>query len=337
MRDQKDPHPVDEPRFGLRVPLDGSPAPFRVLVNVRWLWAGLVGLVAFLVTLVRVPRHLRLPLVLSGVLAGLSMLVTAIVQARQLAVEHVTIPIDDLPPALDGFTIIQLSDFHLGSPFSAANLQRAIAWMRRQQPDLVVLTGDFVSYTDNLPLLHEGLQDLSAHHGIYAILGNHDYWTDIAVVEQALARHSIELLRNEQRCIDVGGSRLYLVGIDCVWEAQHDLELALSSIADDGPVVVLAHEPDIADEIAAYGPALQLSGHTHAGHITLPGLGPLFLPRHGFRYFRGLHRVGRMWLYVSRGLGGAPLRLGCPPEATMLRLRAAPRSGSDERRNESSS
>lgn len=318
------PHATGEPKFGLRVPQDGSPAPFRVLVSARWLWAGVIALVMFGTTLARVPRRRRLPLVLSGALAGLATLATAVVQVRQLIFEHVTIPIAGLPPALDGFTIIQLSDFHLGASFSVANVQRAIAWTRRQQPDLVALTGDFVNYTYDVPLLDECLQGLTARHGVYAIFGNHDYWTDIAVVEQALARHGIALLRNEQRRIDVGDSCLYLVGVDCVWEGLHDLDLALGSIPADAPVVVLAHEPDIADEIAPYGAALQLSGHTHAGHITLPWLGPLFLPRHGFRYFRGLQRIGRMWLYVSRGLGGVPLRLGCPPEATRITLRAAP-------------
>jgi hypothetical protein len=79
--------------------------------------------------------------------------------------------------------------------------------------------------------------------------------------------------------------------------------------------------PFAADEIAPYGAALQLSGHTHAGHFALPWLGPAFLPRHGFNYFRGLLRVGSMWVYVSRGFGGFPLRLGCPPEATLFTLR----------------
>jgi predicted MPP superfamily phosphohydrolase len=312
-----------EARFGVQVPQDGTLAPFRVLVSIRWLWAGLAALAALLTALACVPRRWRLPLVLSSGLAGLSTLAAAIVQARRLAYEHVTIPIVDLPPALDGFTIIQLSDFHLGAPFTRANLKHAVAWTRQKQPDLVVLTGDFVNYTDDVPLLIECLQGLSAQHGVYAILGNHDYWTNIALVEQALVKNGIELLRNQWQRIDVGGNSLYLVGVDCMWEGQHDLELALGMLPSAAPVVVLAHEPDIADEVARYGAALQLSGHTHAGHIALPGLGPLFLPRHGFRYFRGLQRVEGMWLYVSRGLGGVPLRLGCPPEATALTLRTA--------------
>lgn len=308
-------------RFGLRVPADGSLAPFRVLVSVRWLSAILGAFAALATALIGLPRRWRTPLIGGTVGAGLATLIIGIVQARRLLFEQVTIPIAKLPSALDGFTIVQLSDFHLGAPFTVENLRQAVAWTREQQPDLVVLTGDFVNYTQDVPLLHDCLRDLDARYGVYAILGNHDYWTNIAVIERTLAQHGIELLRNERRVIEVDGAKLYLVGIDCVWEEQHDLDLALSTIPADSPVVVLAHEPDVADEIAPFGAALQLSGHTHAGHIALPGLGPLFLPRHGFRYFRGLQRVEQMWLYVSRGIGGEPMRLGCPPEATKLTLR----------------
>jgi uncharacterized protein len=310
-------------RFGWRVPEDGSKAPFRVLVNVRWLRAGLGVLAVFAAALIRLPQRWRLPFVLGAAATGLATLASAVIQARRLVFERITLPIADLPPALNGFTILQLSDFHLGAPFTVANLRRAVAWARQEEPDLLVLTGDFVNYTQDVPLLEDSLQGLAARHGVYAILGNHDYWTDIRVVEAALAKHGIELLRNERRQIDADGEPLYLVGIDCVWEDQHDPALALSGIPASATSVVLAHEPDIADEIAPYAPALQLSGHTHAGHFTLPRLGPLFLPRHGFRYYQGLQRVGQMWLYVSRGLGGEPLRLGCTPEATLFTLRRA--------------
>ncbi|MBV9787708.1 MAG: metallophosphoesterase [Chloroflexi bacterium] len=319
-------HGRRDPRFGLRVPDDGSPAPFRVLVSTRWLWAALAGFLTLSTALVRFPWRWRVPLVLSTAFAGVVAAITGILQARGLKFERVTIPVADLPPALDGFTIVQISDFHLGAPFTERNLERAISWTRIQQADLVVLTGDFINYMQDLPLLDACLQDLNARYGTYAILGNHDYWTNIQSIGEVLTKHGIELLRNEQRWVEVDGARLYLVGIDCVWESKHDPALALSNIPADATIVVLAHEPDIADEIAPYGAVLQLSGHTHAGHFAIPGLGPLFLPRHGFRYFRGLQRVGQMWLYVSRGLGGSPMRLGCTPEVTKLTLRR-----SDER------
>jgi uncharacterized protein len=308
-------------RFGWRVPEDGSKAPFRVLINLRWLRAGLAAVALFSAALIRLPQRWRLPLILSAAATAMATLATAIVQAWRLIFERITIPIADLPPELDGFTIIQLSDFHLGAPFTVEKLRRARAWVQQEQPDLLVLTGDFVNYSQDVPLLQDTLHGLAARHGVYATLGNHDYWTDIMVVEAALAKHGIVLLRNERRQIKRGSASLYLAGIDCVWEDRHDPALALSGIPADAITLVLAHEPDIADEIAPYGPVLQLSGHTHAGHFTLPGLGPLFLPRHGFRYYQGLQRVGQMWLYVSRGLGGEPLRLGCTPEATLFTLR----------------
>jgi hypothetical protein len=316
-------------RFGIRVPKDGSRVPFRVLISVRWLWMAGTALIALLALGMQMPRRLRWPGIASAGLTSIAALVQAVMQARTLVLERVTIPMTDVPQPLDGFTIVQLSDFHLGTPFSVAHLRQAIRWVHQRQPNLVVLTGDFVNDTREIPLLRECLSGLTARYGVYAILGNHDYWTDILAVEQALAQQGITLLRNERRRIEVAGTHLYLVGIDCVWEAQHDLELALDTIPTGATVVVLAHEPDIADEVAPYGVSLQLSGHTHAGHIALPWLGPLFLPRHGFRYVRGLQRVGGMWLYVSRGLGGLPFRLGCPPEVTELTLRATPANGSD--------
>jgi predicted MPP superfamily phosphohydrolase len=118
---------------------------------------------------------------------------------------------------------------------------------------------------------------------------------------------------------------LSIVGIDCVWEAQHNVEQAFNDHSLALATIVLAHEPDIADEVARYNPLLQLSGHTHGGHFALPILGPAFLPRHGFRYFRGIQRVGDMWLYVSRGVGGFPLRLGSTPEVTIFTLHSAKR------------
>jgi hypothetical protein len=310
-------------RYGLRVPPPGAPIPFRVLISTRWLWAGALTALTALLGLIRLSRPHRLPLLLGGAGLGLATLALGVLQARLLKRERVTIPVTGLPAALDGLTIAQLSHLHLGSPFTVENVREAVAWVRERQPDLIVLTGDFVSVTSQIPLLHDALRDLHAPYGVYGIFGNHDYWTELPLLEQTLRGLGIDLLRNEQRLLSIGGATLALVGVDCVWERQHDLTRALANLPSDAVTVALAHEPDIADEIAPYGVALQLSGHTHAGHIAAPWLGPLFLPRHGFRYFRGLQRVGGMWLYVSRGLGGIPLRLGSPLEVTEFTLRSA--------------
>jgi predicted MPP superfamily phosphohydrolase len=237
--------------------------------------------------------------------------------------------IPDLPRELDGLKIGQISDIHLGWMFTSSNLQRAIDWLNKLQPDLLALTGDFIGHDLDIDMLRTQLAGITAPAGVYAVLGNHDYWTDVAAIEQLFKEQGIVLLRNEQRTIVVNGVPLSIVGVDCVWEAQHNVEQAFNERLPELATIVLAHEPDIADEIVRYKPLLQLSGHTHGGHFALPLLGPAFLPRHGFRYFRGLQRVGGMWLYVSRGVGGFPLRLGCPPEAAVFTLR---RAHSDEQR-----
>jgi uncharacterized protein len=313
-----------ERRFGIRAPDNGAPVPFRVLISTRWLWATSITGMAALATLCMIPRHLRFPTLLGSSTMGMGVLGAAILQSRRLTVERIELPVLGLSVAFDGFNIVQISDLHMGRPFAVRNLRRAVDWVQHQNPDLLVFTGDFAHYTNAIPLLHTELRGIRARHGVYAVLGNHDYWTSVTALEQALTECGIDLLRNERRCIYVDGASLWLAGIDSVWEARHELQAALDDLPSDAPAIVLAHEPDIADEVASYGIAVQLSGHTHAGHIMLPGLGPLVLPRHGFRYIRGLHRVGPMWLYVSRGLSGIPLRLGCSPEVTSITLRAVP-------------
>lgn len=308
-------------RFGFRAPADGSPAPFRVLISVRWVTAGLLWFVALLVSVIAFPRRLAAVAVGASVAGGIGGVAAAIAQAARIRHEVVPIAVRDLPPELDGLRIAQLSDLHLGALFTIGNARAARRWVKAQQPDLIALTGDFIGHRRHLPLLREALAGLAAPRGVYGVFGNHDYWTDIGALAAALRDCGVDVLRNEQRLIEIGAARLAVVGIDCVWEARHDVERALRGRPVDAITIVLAHEPDIADAIAPCNVALQLSGHTHAGHIALPGLGPAFLPRHGFRYFRGLHQAGDLWVYVSRGLGGLPLRFGARPEVTLLVLR----------------
>jgi uncharacterized protein len=310
-----------ESRFGLFAPTDGSRAPFRVLVSLRWIVAGLAGVSIWLGALAATSPRRRLTLLGGTAGAALAAIGSALLGASRLRFEQIELPVRDLPRDLDGFRIVQISDMHLGWPFTARHVRRAVDWAIARQTDLIALTGDFIASDLDLDLLRASLRGIRARHGVFAVLGNHDYWTDTHEIERELLSHGVTLLRNESRLITVGESRLRIVGVDCVWEGLHDLDAALNGCARDETVVVLAHEPDVADEIAPRGAVLQLSGHTHAGHFALPWLGPAFLPRHGFRYFRGLQRVGEMWVYVSRGIGGYPLRLGSSPEVTELTLR----------------
>jgi predicted MPP superfamily phosphohydrolase len=186
---------------------------------------------------------------------------------------------------------------------------------------MIMFTGDFISYARYLRRLPLLMAPLRAPSGMFACAGNHDHWVGLSDVAQVLARCGIDLLLNEHRTITIRGERLVVAGVDDLWDGEPDLDRALAGAPQGVPVVLLAHSPDYAD-IAARSPViLQLAGHSHGGHIRLPWLGPLLLPRHGIRHDRGLHRLGNMWLYVSHGLGGWPLRIGCRAEVTLLTLR----------------
>jgi predicted MPP superfamily phosphohydrolase len=131
----------------------------------------------------------------------------------------------------------------------------------------------------------------------------------------------IPLLLNEHRRLSWNGADLWVIGVDDIWDGRPDFAAALDGVPRDAFTVLLAHSPDLADNAADHGFALQISGHTHGGHLRLPLLGPFARPRYGARYVMGQYQVGPMRLYVSRGLGGVPMRLFCRPEATIFTLR----------------
>lgn len=222
--------------------------------------------------------------------------------------------------ALDGLTIAQISDIHLGQPHSAENLEWTIAQLAIHKPDLIVLTGDLVNNRPALSHLGFFLRRLHAPCGVYAIAGNHDYAENIDDVRTTLAFVGIPLLQNHGKILQYNGASFWLAGVDDIWHGSFDLAAALADAPAEIPVVLLAHSPDTVQAATAY-PAivLQLSGHVHGGHIRLPILGPLARPRYGRHYTHGTHRVGSVHLHISLGLSGRPVRLGNPPELTLFR------------------
>ncbi len=293
----------------------------------------------------KITRRRFLKLVLGGTAtAGLSVLggvgYTTLVEPHWLAVERVDVPIPDLPASLDGFTIVQLSDLHRGPDVTQEQVSQAVELALRPEADrsagplpraqaegrsrrsLIVLTGDYVSKSAEYALsCAESLSPLVASGDVLACLGNHDHWTDANVVARALTDAGITVLRNAAREVVDG---LWVAAVDDVWERYADLEQALEAVPAGATVVLLAHEPDYADEVAADGRvSLQLSGHSHGGQVRLPFAGPLVLPYLGRKYPAGLYRVGEMWLYVNRGVGlvSPAVRFNCRPEVTVLRLR----------------
>jgi uncharacterized protein len=240
------------------------------------------------------------------------------------------------PERLDGFTVAVLSDFHYDPYFSIRPLRAAIAMVSRLHPDLIALTGDFVS----VPLVGDWekaasaaepcarlLCQMTAPHGLWAVMGNHDDATDPEHVTRVLQAVNIQVLANQSQPIEREGARFWLAGVNDVMSRTADLSRTLHGIPAGEAVVLLAHEPDFADEASQYPIDLQLSGHSHGGQIRLPFLPPLYLPELAKKYVWGTYHVGPLTLHTSAGLGtvGVPMRLNCPPEITMLTLRPAPK------------
>jgi len=243
---------------------------------------------------------------------------------QQLVVEQVKIPIHQLHPALEGFKIVQLSDFHLDPFFQIEMLRTAVSMVNALQPDLVVLTGDYVTKIgDAIFELAPLLAGLNARYGVYASLGNHDVRSRAKVIKSGLRQARLPLLVNAGLPITVGQGQLYLAGLDDGLWGRPSLKEALINCPPATPVILLAHEPDLVDQVATdVRVALQLSGHTHGGQIRLPGLGALTLPSLGSKYVQGLYRVRSTWLYTNRGIGSIriPVRMNCQPEITEITL-----------------
>ena len=236
------------------------------------------------------------------------------------------IPIKNLGNGLEGFKIVQLSDFHylpLTRPYLVKN---AIRLTNQLKPDLVVLTGDFIWHElDAIYELTPLLADLNPRFGIHAVLGNHDHWLDAGVIASELGKVGIEVLFNEIRIITSGGDSFQVIGVDDGWSGKPDLMRSLGKVDDKIPGILLWHEPDLADLVPQDGRvALQLSGHTHGGQVRLPGKGALILPYLGTKYDCGLYRFDQMHLYTNRGIGiiSVPFRFNCRPEITSFILSA---------------
>lgn len=240
------------------------------------------------------------------------------------------------PERLHGFTIALLSDFHYDPYFSIHPLNAAIGMVNALRPDLIVLTGDFVS----LPLFSSSderaalaadpcarlLRQMQAPYGLWAVLGNHDYFSDPDHVTAALQSQGIRVLANRSVAIEFNSARFWLSGVNDVLSHTADLQATLQPVPRDEATILLAHEPDYADHVSRYAIDLQLSGHSHGGQVRMPFVRPLYLPEMAKKYISGLYKIGPLTLYTNPGLGtvGVPMRFNCPPEITLLTLRQSP-------------
>lgn len=238
-----------------------------------------------------------------------------------------------LPGLADGFAgmrIVQISDFHFEEYTEAFFLKEIVHRVNALAPDVVVLTGDFVSKAPSPRRVATRLSYQCAEvlSGIqcplrYAIIGNHDAVVSAPAVTDALVTHGIPVLANSSVPVERGGRRLWFAGIEDALEQRPNLAAALPAARDKEPVILLAHEPDFADYAVGHNIGLVLSGHTHGGQICIPFLPPLLLPELGRRYIHGLFKLkDGLQLNVNRGIGAVllPFRFRCPPEITVITL-----------------
>ncbi len=270
----------------------------------------------------------------AAVAAGL-LLYSGEIARHEIDVAQSTILIANLPAGFHGLRIAQLSDIHLDEYTEPYFLEDVVKRVNALAPDIVLLTGDFVT--------RGSLTFVAANHAVsrcagilqtlacrerYGVLGNHDVTVGAALVTSALQSHGVPVLNNRFVKLVRGGDPLFIGGTADPGTDLPDLDLAIPP-RPDGPVILMAHAPDYADVVAAHprGPdvSFMLSGHSHGGQIRLPIVGPLVLPPMGRKYVEGSYRLGRMQLYVNRGIGtvGLPLRLNCPPEISLFTLQAA--------------
>ncbi len=245
-------------------------------------------------------------------------------ESQDPVVDQVTIRIKNLHPALEGFTLLQMTDQHLYPLTQPSLIKKSVAIANSLNPDLVVLTGDYVwQDLEAIDELAPILSGLDAKYGVFSTLGNHDYWLDADVITTTLEAAGLPVLVNQGHSIKHGKGSFYLAGLDDGWSGNPDLDATLEGAIPGDPVILLCHEPDLADRYALDGRvSLQLSGHSHGGQIRLPGIGALILPYLGRKYDIGLYKINEMLLYTNRGIGviSEPVRYNCPPEITQFVL-----------------
>ena len=237
--------------------------------------------------------------------------------------------IDDLPPNFDGYRIAVLTDTHVASFVRRDFYREIVAQVRQFDPDVILLGGDYVTWNRHIALMANVLiGELQAHDGIFAILGNHDYWAGADEVVAAMSARGVRFITNRSVMLVRGGESLPLVGIDEVYRGTPDVARAFEGIDPDGPCIAVSHHPDIIDLLAGRRIDLLVCGHTHGGQIRFPFFGSVVVPsRHEDEYAQGFHRVGRVLMYVSRGIGAVPpVRILCRPEIATFTLRRGHRT-----------
>jgi uncharacterized protein len=250
--------------------------------------------------------------------AGLLFLALAVInyslyiEPNWIQVTRHEVPFENYPAGMPPLKIVQLSDPHIQRERDTNLLRKAVRISNGLDPDVVVITGDFVHQDakNAIPCARE-LSALKARYGVYAVLGNHDYWTGGAEVTRGIEKAGVRFLVNDSHRIS---DNVWLIGIDDLRTGFPNTKRAFRRVPLSAVRIVISHNPRIFREISDRN-VLLVTGHTHGGQIVLPTLHGNWNP-HGFLYVSGWYREGNSRLYVNRGLGGVSARFRCRPEVT---------------------
>lgn len=248
--------------------------------------------------------------------------------ADDFQLEHVEVDIPSLSQLFDDYRIVNISDIHLGQWLTPKHLEGVVDMVNEQKPDMVAITGDFVSYIldDVAEDLESSLKELKPNELTVAILGNHDHWLGADKIRKILRDCDIVDVSNDVYTVKREEAQLHIAGVDSVMLNKHRLDLVMEKLPDEGPAILLAHEPDFADISSTTGRfSLQISGHSHGGQFVIPGLGTIVRGPHFIKYPHGKYQVNNMVQYTSRGLGTNVFwfRINCDPEITIFTLKSA--------------
>ena len=254
-----------------------------------------------------------------------------VIEPGRLVVHEVRLVLPGWPAALAGLRIAVVADIHAGAPHVGLDkVERIVATVDQTRPDMVVLLGDYVvgfrrtGFGETIPPEDTArvLASLRPPLGVFAILGNHDWWFDGERVRRAFRAAGIVVLENEAVSVTRDGQALWLVGLADLWTRRPDVTGALGGVPDGAPAIVLTHSPDVFPDVPARV-ALTLAAHTHGGQVRLPLIGPPVVPsRYGQRYAAGHVVEDGRHLFVTTGIGTSiiPIRIGVPPEIAVLTI-----------------
>lgn len=238
------------------------------------------------------------------------------------------------PRECAGLRVAVLADLHVGSPFNGlAKLREIVVLTQQAEPDLILLAGDYVIHGvlggrfSPPEAAAEALATLSAPAGVYAVLGNHDWWFDAPRVQSALESAGIPVLEDRALRIEHESCRFWLAGVSDLWEGAHDIDAALSRVPETAPAILFTHNPDLFPDVPARV-TLTIAGHTHGGQVYIPGIGrPIVPSEFGERFAIGHIVESGRHLFVSSGLGTSiiPVRFLVPPEVSVLQLNSGAR------------